>query len=92
MDEFSESETDWGSGASGDMDPGLKKDEVSGPGSDWDPGGEPEGKGPELETNEVPLSDTEWESAAPENIDLNQKPINSTLNRRNSKTSHMTGG
>ena len=34
----------------------------------WDPGGEPEGKDPELETNEVPLSDTEWESAAPENI------------------------
>ena len=69
MDEFSGSETDWGSGASGDMDPGLKKDKVSVSSSDWDPGGEPEGKGPELETNEVPFSDTEWESAAPENID-----------------------
>ena len=69
-DELSGSDTDWDTGASGmdpGMDTGLEKDKLSGPGKDWD-SAEREGKGPVLETGEVSLSDTEWKSNAPENM------------------------
>ena len=79
-DELSGSDTDWDTGASGmdpGMDTGLEKDKLLGPGNDWD-SGEREGKDPELATGEVSMSDTEWKSNAPENMNPESEIDNST--------------